>query len=140
MDTYLVFIAESAIGRHRCSHRSRGSQFNRTEWRNPRPVPSVVTSKPAIRGHFKGSSALLVEVHGLSLELQELSAADFDLSLTGFEPGEIDGLLAIPDEVRIPGEGEKDSGVNANSDSGGNLRERHRTSRRFMSSYAATST
>jgi ParB-like chromosome segregation protein Spo0J len=36
----------------------------------------------------------------LSLELQELSAADFDLSLTGFSPGEIDGLLAIPDEER----------------------------------------
>ena len=36
----------------------------------------------------------------LSLELQELNAADFDLSLTGFEPGEIDGLLAIPDEER----------------------------------------
>jgi ParB-like chromosome segregation protein Spo0J len=33
----------------------------------------------------------------LSLELQELNAADFDLSLTGFDPGEIDGLLAIPD-------------------------------------------
>jgi ParB-like chromosome segregation protein Spo0J len=36
----------------------------------------------------------------LSLELQELSAADFDLSLTGFNPGEIDGLVAIPDEER----------------------------------------
>ena len=36
----------------------------------------------------------------LSLELQELSAAEFDLSLTGFNPGEIDGLLAIPDEER----------------------------------------
>src|SRR5262249_56113648 len=36
----------------------------------------------------------------LSLELQELSAADFDLSLTGFDPGEIDGLLAIPEEER----------------------------------------
>src|SRR5579872_3472473 len=34
----------------------------------------------------------------LSLELQELNEADFDLSLTGFDPGEIDGLLAIPDE------------------------------------------
>jgi len=34
----------------------------------------------------------------LSLELQELNAADFDLSRTGFHPGEIDGLLAIPDE------------------------------------------
>lgn len=34
----------------------------------------------------------------LSLELQELNAEDFDLSLTGFDPGEIDGLLAIPDE------------------------------------------
>ena len=36
----------------------------------------------------------------LSLELQELNAADFDLSLTGFEPGEIDGLSSIPDEER----------------------------------------
>src|ERR1051326_5323697 len=34
----------------------------------------------------------------LALELQELSEADFDLSLTGFDPGEIDGLLALPDE------------------------------------------
>jgi DNA modification methylase len=30
----------------------------------------------------------------LALELQELSEADFDLSLTGFDPGEIDALLA----------------------------------------------
>src|SRR5690242_4332867 len=36
----------------------------------------------------------------LALELQELNAADFDLSLTGFNPGEIDDLLAIPDEER----------------------------------------
>jgi DNA modification methylase len=36
----------------------------------------------------------------LSLELQELNELDFDLSLTGFDPGEIDGLLAIPDEER----------------------------------------
>src|ERR1700690_1509212 len=36
----------------------------------------------------------------LALELQELSEADFDLSLTGFNPGEIDGLLSIPDEER----------------------------------------
>jgi ParB/Sulfiredoxin domain len=36
----------------------------------------------------------------LALELQELNAADYDLSLTGFDPGEIDGLLAIPDEER----------------------------------------
>jgi ParB-like chromosome segregation protein Spo0J len=36
----------------------------------------------------------------LSQELQELKAADFDLSLTGFNTGEIDGLLAIPDEER----------------------------------------
>jgi ParB-like chromosome segregation protein Spo0J len=34
----------------------------------------------------------------LALELQELNAAEFDLSLTGFDPGEVDGLLAIPDE------------------------------------------
>jgi DNA modification methylase len=36
----------------------------------------------------------------LLLELQELNAEDFDLSLTGFDPGEIDGLLAIADEER----------------------------------------
>src|SRR5208337_3083418 len=36
----------------------------------------------------------------LALELQELNEADFDLSLTGFDPGEIDGLLSIPDEER----------------------------------------
>ena len=36
----------------------------------------------------------------LSLELQELNESDFDLSLTGFNPGEIDALLAIPDEER----------------------------------------
>jgi ParB-like chromosome segregation protein Spo0J len=36
----------------------------------------------------------------LSLELQELNAEDFDLSFTGFDPSEIDGLLAIPDEER----------------------------------------
>ena len=39
----------------------------------------------------------------LSLELQELSEADFDLDLTGFSPGEIDALLAIPDEERANG-------------------------------------
>jgi hypothetical protein len=36
----------------------------------------------------------------LALELQELNASEFDLSLTGFDPGEVDGLLAIPDEER----------------------------------------
>jgi ParB-like chromosome segregation protein Spo0J len=36
----------------------------------------------------------------LSLELQQLSEADFDLDLTGFAPEEIDALLAIPDEER----------------------------------------
>jgi DNA modification methylase len=34
----------------------------------------------------------------LALELQELNAADFDLSLTGFDPGEIDDLLLPPDD------------------------------------------
>ncbi|MFY9725066.1 MAG: DNA methyltransferase [Bryobacteraceae bacterium] len=34
----------------------------------------------------------------LALELQELNAADFDLSLTGFDPHEIDDLLLLPDE------------------------------------------
>ncbi len=36
----------------------------------------------------------------LALELQDLQAADYDLSLSGFDPGEIDGLLAIDDEER----------------------------------------
>src|ERR1039458_8107097 len=36
----------------------------------------------------------------LALELQQLNESDYDLSLTGFDPGEIDGLLAIPDEER----------------------------------------
>jgi hypothetical protein len=36
----------------------------------------------------------------LALELQELNEAEFDLDLTGFNPGEIDGLLALPDEER----------------------------------------
>jgi DNA modification methylase len=34
----------------------------------------------------------------LALELQELNAADFDLSLTGFDPKEIDELLLAPDD------------------------------------------
>ena len=33
----------------------------------------------------------------LSLELQELSAADFDLALTGFDPREIEDFLATAD-------------------------------------------
>jgi DNA modification methylase len=36
----------------------------------------------------------------LSLELQELNAADFDLELTGFNPKEIDDLLALPEEEK----------------------------------------
>jgi DNA modification methylase len=34
----------------------------------------------------------------LALELQELNEADFDLSLTGFDPKEIDDLLVPPDD------------------------------------------
>ncbi len=36
----------------------------------------------------------------LALELQEIQEADFDLSLTGFNPGEIDKLLVLDDEER----------------------------------------
>jgi hypothetical protein len=36
----------------------------------------------------------------LALELQEIQASDFDLTLTGFNPGEIDDLLALDDEER----------------------------------------
>jgi DNA modification methylase len=36
----------------------------------------------------------------LALELQEIQEADFDLSLTGFDPGEIDDLLALDDEEK----------------------------------------
>jgi DNA modification methylase len=34
----------------------------------------------------------------LALELRELKDADFDLSLTGFDPGEIDNLLVAPED------------------------------------------
>jgi hypothetical protein len=33
----------------------------------------------------------------LALELQDIQESDFDLSLTGFDPGEIDSLLALED-------------------------------------------
>src|SRR5271154_7139142 len=36
----------------------------------------------------------------LALELQEIQESDIDLSLTGFDPGEIDGLLALDDEEK----------------------------------------
>src|SRR5271169_5378423 len=36
----------------------------------------------------------------LALELQEIQEADFDLSLTGFDPGETDKLLALDDEEK----------------------------------------
>src|SRR5256885_9406348 len=36
----------------------------------------------------------------LALELQEIQESDFDLSLTGFDPGEIDALLALDDEEK----------------------------------------
>src|SRR6266571_1051549 len=36
----------------------------------------------------------------LALELQEIQEADFDLTLTGFNPGEIDSLLALDNEER----------------------------------------
>src|SRR5271168_1284492 len=36
----------------------------------------------------------------LALELQEIQESDFDLSLTGFDPGEIDSLLALDDEEK----------------------------------------
>src|SRR5438552_3317037 len=34
----------------------------------------------------------------LALELQELKESDFDLSLTGFDPKEIDDLMLVPDD------------------------------------------
>jgi DNA modification methylase len=36
----------------------------------------------------------------LALELQEIQDADFDVSLTGFDPGEIDDLLALDDDEK----------------------------------------
>jgi hypothetical protein len=36
----------------------------------------------------------------LALELQAIQESDFDLSLTGFNPGEIDALLALDDEEK----------------------------------------
>src|ERR1700678_1338552 len=36
----------------------------------------------------------------LALELQEIQEMDLDLSLTGFDPGDIDALLALEDEEK----------------------------------------
>src|SRR6202158_839255 len=36
----------------------------------------------------------------LAIELQEIQESDFDLSLTGFDPGELDSLLALDDEEK----------------------------------------
>src|SRR5271168_5238898 len=36
----------------------------------------------------------------LALELQDIQASDFNLSLTGFNPGEIDALLALDDDEK----------------------------------------
>ncbi len=36
----------------------------------------------------------------LALELEEIKESDFDLSLTGFDPSEIDGLLALEDDEK----------------------------------------
>ncbi len=36
----------------------------------------------------------------LAFELEEIQESDFDLSLTGFDPGEIDQLLALEDEEK----------------------------------------
>src|SRR6202049_2444360 len=36
----------------------------------------------------------------LALELQEIKELDFDISLTGFDPGEIDNLLGLDDEEK----------------------------------------
>jgi len=38
----------------------------------------------------------------LALELQEIQESDFDLSLTGFDPGEIDKLLGLRPLRSIP--------------------------------------
>jgi len=38
----------------------------------------------------------------LGLELQDIQESDFDLSLTGFDPHEIDTLLALDDEEKAP--------------------------------------
>jgi hypothetical protein len=36
----------------------------------------------------------------LALELQQIQESDYDLSLTGFDPDEIDGLLALEDDEK----------------------------------------
>jgi hypothetical protein len=37
----------------------------------------------------------------LALELQELQAADYNLEFTGFDVGDIDELLVVPDEEKL---------------------------------------
>jgi hypothetical protein len=50
----------------------------------------------------EGGDCFLLLEELLALELQDLDAADFDLDLTGFSPGEIDGLLSR--DPRTPAE------------------------------------
>ena len=49
---------------------------------------------------FRGDTWADWDEELLALELQELNAEDFDLSLAGFNPKGIDDLLALPDEEK----------------------------------------
>jgi hypothetical protein len=63
------------------------------EW-TPAQVNSVPAHGQPIRNLASWDEDLL------ALELQELKESDFDLDLTGFDPGEIDSLLALEDDER----------------------------------------
>jgi hypothetical protein len=66
----------------------------------------------------------------LVLELRELAAADFDLSLTGFGPRELEDLLMLPnhDEQADVGPPQPENPVSRPGDLwlGGNRRNQHR--------------
>jgi hypothetical protein len=66
----------------------------------------------------------------LVLELRELAAADFDLSLTGFDPRELEDLLMLPnhDEQADVAPPQPENPVSRPGDLwlGGNRRNQHR--------------
>jgi hypothetical protein len=68
-------------------------------WRVPRLLLLIFAQVKAFR-LLVNRSATWADWDGelLALELQEIQEADFDLSLSGVDPGEMDALLALDDD------------------------------------------
>ena len=57
----------------------------------------------------------------LKIELQDLGAAGFDLTLTGFDLGEIEAIDMMAEAANLPGEGDNEEQVQANRTQGDEL-------------------